>query len=126
MLELSTEVASHAALALKQYIDSLPRSGLKAPADLVELFDAFRETASRTQVAANRGQAGTISPRSIERVDDPNHDVLLVSQHEAARRLGVSPRQVSRLVQQGALKKRKLGGRALFRVQDLEAVAGDG
>ena len=47
-------------------------------------------------------------------------EVLAVSVHEAARRLGVSPRTVATLIARGELVSRKIGRRRVVPVEALE------
>ena len=52
-----------------------------------------------------------------------NHEALLLSRPEAAKRLSVSVHSVDRAIARGELKSKRLGGRVLVPVAEIERYA---
>lgn len=116
MLELDSHVAAHVAVALREHIGALRKLGARVPPEVTALAEWAR-------IVASRGQDGTMTTACAE-VADGGRVPLLVDRDEAARLLGVSCRQVSRLVADDVLHPRRLGGAVRFAVAELEEVAG--
>ena len=113
--ESSSAVLAHLALAITRYARQLRKDGLAVPPVIDEL-GAFLTMYVRTRqgAAGMNGDYGTLQ-------EVPAVRRLLITKAEAAERLGVSVRTVSRLIAGGKLPLVHVEGAARLRVADLEA-----
>lgn len=97
---IGEETAKHLALALRRYRDELAERGFRRPAGLVEVEEMVEEAVKSGQIGSH---PDTDLRSAIEPVIVPDHSDRALSQAEAARRLGKSPRTVRRWIDEGHL-----------------------
>lgn len=117
ILEWSPRFAWHIAAALEVYRRQLRSDGLPAAKEVAEFGAAMAGLAARDC-------PDLPDPREIaDLLQDRPMPPLLLSVAQAAKVLGLSERQVARMVRSGELASVKVGSRVLLRRADLEAYA---
>lgn len=109
ILIVDDHIGRHLALAVKEHVRELRRSGLPVPAVLLDLVT----------VCATGGQARPTLDGPTGTGEGAAMDELTVDYRSAAGRLGVSDRSVRRLVRAGQLPAVEVGGAKRIRVADL-------
>lgn len=112
LVEVSSDVAAHLAVAVKMYRDHRRRDYQPVPGELAELQQRWTD-------AARGGQAGTESTP----IEAPAHDQgrLLLTYEETARVLSVSKKTIGRLARAGDLPVVEVGGCPRIHRDDVEA-----